>query len=172
MGTNPALSTPTDLGTAAALAISFVLNALLADVYTLHVKNMNFVWHMSGPHFRDYRAMFLEHASQLLCSTNSIGERVRAIGASTVHSVGDIARRQRLQDNDADYVAPSAMLAELQSDNQQLAAYLRETHDLCEGYGDVASAHLIETWVDEAERRIWQLFEAMRDCEQQGEGSP
>ncbi|QSQ22815.1 DNA starvation/stationary phase protection protein [Pyxidicoccus parkwayensis] len=162
MKISPALNTPTDLQADAIRDISAALNALLADVYALHIKIMNFRWHMSGPHFRDYQAMLQDHALQLLVSTASIAERVRAIGASTLHSIGDIARRQRLLDNDADYVAPSAMLTELRDDNQQLAAYLRETHDVCEEHGDVASANLIERWLDETERRIWQLFEATR----------
>ncbi|PTL75328.1 Dps family protein [Vitiosangium sp. GDMCC 1.1324] len=165
MRNSPALNTPTDLGADATRDISAAMNALLADVYALHIKIMNFRWHMSGPHFRDYQAMLQDHALQLHASTASIAERVRAIGASTLHSIGDISRRQRLLDNDADYVTPSAMLTELRNDNQQLAAYLRETHDVCEEHGDVASANLTERLLDESERRIWQLFEATRVSE-------
>jgi starvation-inducible DNA-binding protein len=142
--------------------LSVVLNALLADMFALYLKTKNFHWHMSGPHFRDYQALFDEHATQLYVVTDCIAERVRKVGARTIRSIGEVSRLQRLPDNEADYVAPSDMLAELCDDNQQLAAYLREAHDICEEHGDVASASLIETWIDEAERRIWQLFEVSR----------
>jgi starvation-inducible DNA-binding protein len=138
------------------------LNALLADTFALYLKTKNFHWHVSGPHFRDYHALLDEHAQQIYATTDAYAERVRKIGAATLHSIGDIARRQRVADNDADRVAAQEMLAELCEDNQQLAAYMREAHGVCEGHGDVASARLLETWIDEAERRVWQLFEMGR----------
>ena len=162
MNPTSALSTPTDLGPDATRNLSVVLNALLADMFALYLKTRNFQWHMSGPHFRDYQALLDEHATQLCAVTDGIAERVRKIGARTIRSIGEVSRLQRLPDNEADYVAPPDMLAELCDDNQQLSAYLREAHDVCEEHGDVASASLIETWIDEAERRIWQLFELSR----------
>lgn len=156
------LRTPTDLGPDAAVNISGALNTLLADMFALYVKTKNFHWHMSGPSFRDYHLMLDEQATQIYDTTDVIAERVRKIGASTLHSIGEISRRQRLLDNDADYVSPLDMLAELREDNQQLAANLRETHGICEEHGDVASASFLENWIDETERRVWFLFEASR----------
>ena len=156
------LDTPTDLGSEPRKQIAAGLNALLADVFVLYVKTKNFHWHMSGPHFRDYHLLLDEQADQLYVSTDVIAERVRKIGATTLRSVGHISRLQRLSDNDAEYVSPLDMLAELRDDNQQLLTRLRELHVLCDDQGDVASTSLIENWVDETERRIWFLFEASR----------
>lgn len=158
----PALNPNADLGFEATKDLSVELNALLADMFALHMKTKNFHWHVSGPHFRDYHAMLDEQTGELYAATDVIAKRVRKLGANTLRSIGDISRRQRVPDNDADGVSSLDMLAELHSDNRQLAAYLRETHGVCEEHGDVASASLIETWIDEAERRVWQLFEISR----------
>ena len=162
------LLTPTDLGAAASHDVAAALNAVLADVFALYVKTKNFHWHMSGPHFRDYHLLLDEQADQLLAMTDPIAERVRKIGGLTLHSIGHIARIQRLLDNDAEYVEPSDMLAELRDDNKTLAASLREVHDLCNRHRDVAGASLIEVWIDEAERRTWFLFESARAGEAGG----
>ena len=154
------LNTPTDLTAEATRDVTGALNAILADVFALYLKTKNFHWHLSGPHFRDYHLLFDEQADQLFAMTDPIAERVRKIGGSTVKSIGQIARLQRVLDNDADYVDPEDMLAELCEDNKTLAARLREAHDLCDEYRDVATASLIETWIDETERRTWFLFEA------------
>jgi starvation-inducible DNA-binding protein len=138
------------------------LTVLLSDVFALYMKTKNFHWHMSGPHFRDYHLLMDEQADQLFAATDAAAERARKIGGTTLRSIGHISRQQRLLDNDADYVTPLDMLAELRDDNLQLAAYMRETHDLCDEHGDVASASLLETWIDEAEGRAWFLFEASR----------
>jgi starvation-inducible DNA-binding protein len=156
------LQTPTDLTTNATRDLSGALNALLADVFALYMKTKNFHWHVSGPHFRDYHLLLDEQATQIFGTTDAIAERVRKIGGTTLRSIGHISRLQRLLDNDADYVTPSDMLAELRDDNKQLVGLLRETHGLCDEYGDVATASLIENWIDEAERRVWFLFEATR----------
>jgi starvation-inducible DNA-binding protein len=153
------LSTPTDLTAEATRDIAGALNALLADVFALYLKTKNFHWHLSGPHFRDYHLMFDEQGDQLFAMTDPIAERVRKIGRPTIKSVGDIARQQRVLDNEADYVDPEDMLAELCEDNKTLAARLREAHDLCDEHRDVATASLIEVWIDETERRTWFLFE-------------
>jgi starvation-inducible DNA-binding protein len=157
-----ALATPTGLGAQATRDISGALNALLADFFSLYLKTKNFHWHISGPHFRDYHLLLDEHADQLYATTDDIAERVRKVGGTTLRSIGHIARLQRVLDNDADYVTPPDMLAELRDDNMQLAARLRETHDVCDEHGDVATASLLENWIDEAERRVWFLFEASR----------
>jgi starvation-inducible DNA-binding protein len=156
------LRTPNDLGANAMKDLSGALNALLADSYALYLKTKNFHWHMSGPHFRDYHLLLDEHGDQIFAMTDPIAERVRKLGGMTVHSIGHIARLQRLKDNDADYVTPEDMLAELREDNKQLVASMRETHELCEEHNDVATASLIEVWIDETERRIWFLYEAGR----------
>lgn len=156
------LKTPTPLGAEATRDISAELNALLADAFALYFKTKNFHWHMSGPSFRDYHLLLDEQSDEIFAMADPIAERVRKIGGTTVRSGGHIARLQRLLDNDADFVTPADMLAELREDNQQLAGYMRETHALCDGYGDVASASLLENYVDEAERRTWFLFEAGR----------
>jgi starvation-inducible DNA-binding protein len=159
------LSTPTDLTSNATRDISGALTILLADVFALYIKTKNFHWHISGPHFRDYHLLLDEHGEQLFAVTDAIAERVRKIGGTTLRSIGHIGRLQRVLDNDADYVTPMDMLAELRDDNKQLAAHMRETHGLCDEHGDVASASLLETWIDEAERRTWFLFEASRAAE-------
>jgi starvation-inducible DNA-binding protein len=153
------LDTPTDLTTEATRDIGGALNAILADVFALYLKTKNFHWHLSGPHFRDYHLMFDEQADQLFAMTDPIAERVRKIGGSTVKSIGQISQLQRIEDNDADYVDPEDMLAELCEDNKTLAARLRETHNVCEEHRDIATASLIEVWIDETERRTWFLFE-------------
>jgi starvation-inducible DNA-binding protein len=159
------LRTRTDLKSKAVHDISGALNILLADMFGLYLKTKNFHWHMSGPHFRDYHLLLDEQADQIFATTDALAERVRKIGGTTVRSIGHIGRLQRVLDNDADFVTPMDMLAELRDDNQQLAVHLRETHGLCDEHGDVASASLLETWVDEAERRTWFLFEATRPAE-------
>ena len=156
------LETPTDLGPNAVRDISGALNVLLADMFALYVKTKNFHWHVSGPHFRDHHLLLDEQAEQIFATTDAIAERVRKIGGTTLRSIGHIGRLQRFLDNDADFVTPLDMLAELRDDNKQLTANLRETHGLCDEHGDVASASLLETWIDEAERRTWFLFEATR----------
>jgi starvation-inducible DNA-binding protein len=156
------LQTPTDLKPNAVRDVSGALNLLLADMFALYLKTKNFHWHISGPHFRDYHLLLDEQADQIFATTDAIAERVRKIGGTTLRSIGQIGRQQRILDNDADFVAPDDMLAELRDDNKQLTASLRETHGLCDEHGDVASASLIETWIDEAERRTWFLFEASR----------
>jgi starvation-inducible DNA-binding protein len=156
------LATPTDLRPAATHDISGALNAVLADVFAIYLKTKNFHWHMSGPHFRDYHLLLDEQAIQLFAMTDPIAERIRKVGGRTLRSIGHIGRTQRVLDNDADYVEPSDMLAELRDDNQVLAARLREAHDLCNEHRDIATASLIEVWIDETERRTWFLFEATR----------
>jgi len=157
---NAPLQTPTDLKPSATSDITAALNAILADVFALYLKTKNFHWHMSGRHFRDYHLLLDEQADQLFALTDPIAERTRKIGGSTIHSIGQIARLQRVLDNDSEYVSPLDMLAELRDDNKALAAALRETHDVCDQHHDVASASLIEVWIDETERRTWFLFEA------------
>ena len=156
------LATPTDLKPAATKDIAGAMNAILADVFALYLKTKNFHWHMSGPHFRDYHLLLDEQADQLFAMTDAIAERVRKIGGSTVKSVGHISRLQRVTDNDVDYVQPQDMLAEVREDNKGLAARLREAHNVCEEHRDIATASLIEVWIDEAEKRTWFLFEAGR----------
>ena len=143
-------------------SISSVLNALLADAFALYIKTKNFHWHMSGPHFRDYHLLLDEHGDQIFAMTDPIAERVRKLGGLTIRSIGQIARTQRIADNDAEYVEPSDMLAELREDNKTLTARFREAHNVCEELGDVATTSLIEVWIDETERRTWFLFEAGR----------
>ncbi len=156
------LDTPTDLDAAAVRDLAGALNILLADMFCLYLKTKNFHWHVSGPHFRDYHLLLDEQAEQIFATTDDIAERVRKIGGTTLRSIGHIGRLQRIADNDADYVTPQDMLAELRDDNKRLTAAMRETHGLCDEHGDVATASLLENWIDEAERRIWFLFEATR----------
>jgi starvation-inducible DNA-binding protein len=156
------LETPTDLKPNAVKDIAGALNILLADMFALYLKTKNFHWHMSGPHFRDYHLLFDEQGEQIFSTTDDIAERVRKIGGTTLRSIGHIGRVQRILDNDADFVTPQDMLAELRDDNKQLVAAMREIHGLCDEHGDVASASLLETWIDQAERRTWFLFEASR----------
>jgi starvation-inducible DNA-binding protein len=162
------LITPTDLPSNAVQDISGALNTLLADVFALYIKTKNFHWHMSGPHFRDYHLLLDEQSEQIFSLTDALAERVRKIGGTTLRSIGQIGRLQRVLDNDAEYVTPLDMLAELRDDNKQLATHMRETHGLCDEHNDVASASLLETWIDEAERRTWFLFEATRAGEPDG----
>jgi starvation-inducible DNA-binding protein len=156
------LATRTDLSAAAVKDISGTMNAILADVFALYVKTKNFHWHMSGPHFRDYHLLLDEQADQLFAMTDPIAERVRKLGGITLRSIGQISRTQRVLDNDAEYVEPLDMLAELAGDNKDLTARLREAHNVCEEHRDVATTSLIEVWIDETERRAWFLFEATR----------
>jgi starvation-inducible DNA-binding protein len=157
------LRTPTDLTKAASKDISGAMNAILADVFALYLKTKNFHWHMSGPHFRDYHLLLDEHAEQLFAMTDPIAERVRKLGGLTIRSIGHVSRLQRVLDNDADYVDPADMIAELADDNKTLAARLREAHNVCEEHRDVATTSLIEVWIDETERRTWFLSEIKRD---------
>lgn len=159
------LSPPTDLGSEAVRDISGALNSLLADMFALYIKTKNFHWHVSGPHFRDFHLLLDEQADQIFATTDPIAERVRKIGGMTLRSVGQIAARKRLLDNDAEFVTPLDMLAELRDDNKQLTSEMRRTHALCNEHGDVATASLLEVWIDEAERRTWFLFEATRRVE-------
>lgn len=156
------LATPTDLKAAATKDITAAMNGILADVFAIYLKTKNFHWHMSGPHFRDYHLLLDEHGDELFAMTDPIAERVRKIGGTTLRSTGQIAKLQRVSDNDADYVEPEDMLAELREDNQDLTKRLREAHGTCDDHGDVATASLIENWIDETERRTWFLFEASR----------
>jgi starvation-inducible DNA-binding protein len=156
------LATPTDLGAEATKNISGALNALLADVFALYIKTKNFHWHMSGPHFRDYHLLLDEHGDQIFAMTDDIAERVRKLGGTTIRSIGQIARLQRLADNDADYVDAQDMLAELRDDNERLSSSMLEVHGLCDEENDVATASLLEVWIDETQRRVWFLFEATR----------
>jgi starvation-inducible DNA-binding protein len=157
-----ALETPTDLKPNAVRDIAGALNRLLADMFALYLKTKNFHWHISGPHFRDYHLLLDEQGDQIFATTDALAERVRKIGGTTLRSIGHVARLQRVLDNDADFVTPNDMLAELRDDNKQLAASLRETHGLCDEHDDVATASLLEVWIDEAEKRTWFLFEASR----------
>ncbi len=157
-----ALATPTDLGENATKDISGGLNILLADVFALYFKTKNFHWHVSGPHFRDYHLLLDEQADEIYAMGDPIAERVRKLGGATIRSVGHIKKLQRVLDNDADYVTPQDMLAELRDDNKQLAAHMRILHELCDEHNDVATASLNENWIDEAEKRTWFLFETGR----------
>jgi len=158
---NPALAIPTDLSENGVAEICAELRQLLADVFTLYLKTKNFHWHMSGPHFRDYHLLLDEQADQIFGMTDDIAERARKIGGTSLRSIGDIAAHQRIPDNDADFVAPHDMLSELAKDNQQLTRSLRSTHAVCDEHNDVATASLIENWIDETERRTWFLSEAI-----------
>jgi starvation-inducible DNA-binding protein len=162
------LTTPTDLGAEASKNIAAGTNGILADVFALYLKTKNFHWHMSGPHFRDYHLLLDEQADQLYAMTDPIAERIRKTGGSTLRSIGHIARIQRVSDNDADYVEPLDMLAELREDNKSLAARLREVHDIVDEVRDIATASLIENWIDETERRTWFLFESSRRGDKEG----
>jgi starvation-inducible DNA-binding protein len=156
------LANPSDIDPLASEDISCALNALLADVFCLYVKTKNFHWHMSGPHFRDYHLLLDEHADQLYAMTDEIAERVRKIGGMTIRSIGNIARLQRIPDNDADYVTPNDMLSELHENEKALVLSMRAVHALCDDSGDVATASLLENWIDQAQRRSWFLFESTR----------
>ena len=156
------LITPTDLKAGATKDIAGAMNGILADVFALYIKTKNFHWHLSGPHFRDYHLLLDEQADQIFAMTDPIAERIRKVGGETIKSIGHIARLQRISDSDAAYVEPEDMLAELREDSKTLAARLREAHGVCEEHTDIATASLIEVWIDETERRTWFLFEASR----------
>jgi len=162
------LVTPSDLRPKASKDIAGAMNGILADVFALYLKTKNFHWHMSGPHFRDYHLLLDEQADQIYAMTDPIAERIRKVGGTTLRSIGHIARTQRILDNDAEYVQPLDMLAELREDNKVLATRLREAHDVCEKHEDIATASLIEVWIDETERRTWFLFEASRQGDSTG----
>jgi starvation-inducible DNA-binding protein len=159
---NSALATPTDLSAEGVAAVADELRILLADVFALYVKTKNFHWHLSGPHFRDYHLLFDEQAEQIFDMADPIAERVRKMGGLTIKSIGQISQLQRVLDNNADYVEPDDMLAELCEDNKSFVARLRETHNVCDEHRDIATTSLIETWIDETERRTWFLFEVSR----------
>jgi len=158
-----ASATTTDFSRSAVMEISSALRQLLADVFALYLKTKNFHWHMSGPHFRDYHLLLDEQSEQIFAMTDDIAERARKLGASTLHSIGEIAKHQRLKDNNEEFVAAADMLAELCTDNQQLTRSLRATHEICDKHNDVATASLIENWIDETERRTWFLAETARE---------
>ena len=156
------LTVPSDIDPRAVKDITGAMNALLADAFTLYLKTKNFHWHMSGPHFRDYHLLLDDHGDQIFAMTDDIAERVRKIGGTTIRSIGHIARLQRILDNDAEYVTPKDMLSELCEDEKALASSMRATHTVCDDAGDVATASLLENWIDQGERRVWFLFEATR----------
>ena len=160
--TDEALKTPTDLKSNATRTVAEALNGLLADSYALFIKTKNFHWHVSGPHFRDYHLMFDEQAAEIMATTDLIAERVRKIGQTTLRSIGDIARHQTIKDNDADFVPPAAMLAELRADNLAFVEALRAAKEAASAAGDNATDSLIDDWTDQAEQRAWFLFEAGR----------
>jgi starvation-inducible DNA-binding protein len=162
---NARFATPTGLSEEATRDITAALNGLLADSFALYIKTKNFHWHVSGPHFRDYHLLLDEQTNQIHATTDPIAERVRKIGGTTLRSIGHIGRLQHVLDNDAEYVPPLGMLSELREDNARLADRMRDTHGVCEEHGDVATASLLEVWIDEAERRAWYLFEATRSAE-------
>jgi starvation-inducible DNA-binding protein len=149
-------------------ALSAALNGLLADAFALYIKTKNFHWHVSGPHFRDYHLLLDEQSEQILATTDEIAERVRKIGGATLRSIGDIAKHQSIKDNDADYVSPNDMLRELVGDNKAMAAAMRKVHKIADEHDDAATAGLLETFIDAAERRTWFLFEASRKADATG----
>jgi starvation-inducible DNA-binding protein len=159
------LQTPSDLKPEGMREVASALNIILADIFALYLKNKNFHWHVSGSHFRDYHLLLDEQATQIFAMTDAIAERVRKIGGMTLRSIGEIVRLQRIEDNDAKYVTPLDMLAELRDDNKELAARMREVHALCEIHNDVATSSMLEVWIDETERRTWFLFETTRSAE-------
>lgn len=156
------LRTPTSLSEEATRDISDALTALLADTFALYIKTKNFHWHVSGPHFRDYHLLLDEQSAEILAMTDPMAERARKIGGATLRSIGQIAKESRIADNDADYVDPLDMLAELRDDNGELIGRMREAHDLCDEHNDIATASLLENWIDESEKRVWFLFESGR----------
>lgn len=156
------LATPSDLEQGAARDIAAALNPLLADCFALYMKTKNFHWHMSGPHFRDYHLLLDEQAEQIFAITDELAERVRKVGGTTLRSIGQVSKMQRVLDNDADYVEPQDMLAELRDDNGELAKHMRIAHGVCDEHDDIATASLLENFIDQAERRRWFLFEASR----------
>jgi starvation-inducible DNA-binding protein len=156
------LATPSDIDPKSVKDISGALNALLADVFCLYLKTKNFHWHMSGPHFRDYHLLLDDHGDQIFSMTDDIAERVRKLGGTTIRSIGHIARLQRIKDNDAEYVTAKDMLSELHEDEKALVLSMRAVHALCDDAGDVATASLLENWIDQTQRRSWFLFETTR----------
>jgi starvation-inducible DNA-binding protein len=158
------LATPTDLSEKAVQDVSGALIVLLSDVFALYLKTKNFHWHMSGPHFRDYHLMLDDQGEQIFAMTDAIAERARKIGGTTIRSIGQVARLQRIADNNADYVKPLDMIIELRDDNATLTRNMREIHSLCDEAGDIATASLLENWIDETEKRTWFLFECSRDA--------
>ena len=160
-----ALNTPHALPFDAVSALTETLNKVLADTFALYLKTKNFHWHVSGPHFRDYHLLFDEQATEILAVTDGLAERVRKIGGATLRSIGNISRLQRVQDDDRDFVPAGDMLRELMDDNKTLANVMREAHELADEHQDVATASLLEVWIDEAEKRVWFLFEASRAVE-------
>ena len=158
----PSLDTPTDLSSAAVAEISQKLNVVLSDVFALYLKTKNFHWHVSGPHFRDYHLLLDEQSEQIFAITDDIAERIRKIGGLTLRSIGNIARLQTIEDNDADFVAPLDMLRELMNDNKALVASMREAHEIADKHEDCATTSVLENFIDQAERRTWFLFEASR----------
>jgi starvation-inducible DNA-binding protein len=160
---HPVSEIPTDLNREGVVEITAALRQLLADAFALYLKTKNFHWHMTGQHFRDYHLLLDEHAEQIFAMTDDIAERARKIGGSALRSIGDISRHQRLKDNDNESVAPKQMLAELSTDNQTLTRYCRATHESCEKYNDLATASLLEAWIDQTERRTWFLAEIVQD---------
>ncbi|MNR76055.1 DNA protection during starvation protein [compost metagenome] len=162
------LITPSDMNIKATKDISAAMNGVLADVFALYLKTKNFHWHMSGPHFRDYHLLLDEQAVQIYAMTDLIAERIRKVGGMTLRSIGHIARTQRIKDNDADYVEPNDMLAELREDNKLLTSRLREAHGVCDEHHDIGTTSLIEVWIDETEQRTWFLFEAGRSADSTG----
>ena len=162
------LDTPTDLDPKAIADISKALNGLLADAFALYLKTKNFHWHVSGPHFRDYHLMLDEHAEAIFATTDELAERVRKIGGTTLRSIGQISELQSIADNDEDFVDPADMLRELMADNKSVAAAMRKAHKVCDEHEDVASASLLENFIDATERRTWFLFEAARAADSSG----
>jgi starvation-inducible DNA-binding protein len=157
------LDTPTDLAPDAVEKISTAMNTLLADTFALYLKTKNFHWHMSGRHFRDYHLLLDEQSEQILATTDDMAERVRKIGGTTLRSIGQIAKLQTIKDNDESYVPPREMLRELMNDNKHVAASMRKAHEVVDDLEDIATASLIENWIDETERRTWFLFESIRE---------
>jgi starvation-inducible DNA-binding protein len=156
------LATPSDIEHQAVLEITAALNSLLADLFAIYLKTKNFHWHMSGPHFHDYHLLLDDHGEQIFAMTDDVAERVRKIGGTTIRSIGQISRLQRIADNDAEYVTPVDMLSELREDERSLVRSMRAVHALCDDAGDVATASLLENWIDQSQRRIWFLFESTR----------
>ena len=164
----PELDTPTDLDSAAVAAVSEALNGLLADAFALYLKTKNFHWHVSGPHFRDYHLLLDDQAAEIFAATDDMAERVRKIGGTTLRSIGHISKLQTIEDNDDDFVAPGDMLRELMNDNKAVAARMRDAHEVADDHDDIATASLIENWIEQTEKRTWFLFEAARDASDHG----
>ena len=163
-----ALKTPTDLGDNGIAKIASEINKLVADAFALYVKTKNFHWHMSGPHFRDYHLMLDKQSQQIFATTDPLAERVRKLGQKTLHSIGEINSTTRVKNNDAEFVPPLEMLRELMDDNKAMAANMRKAHEVCDEFKDVATASLLEVYIDETERRTWFLFEATQGADQTG----